>query len=69
MTEGKGVRVVWRECYFWSFPYYLAGAAIAGLMSLANRYVGWQTALLVIPVVYLIYRSYGLYLGRLEDQK
>ena len=38
-------------------------------MSVANRYVGWQTALLVIPVVYLIYRSYGVYLGRLEDEK
>ena len=69
MTENRPVRIVWHECYFWSFPYYLAGAAIAGLMSLANRYVGWQTALLVIPVVYLIYRSYGLYLGRLEDEK
>jgi diguanylate cyclase (GGDEF)-like protein/putative nucleotidyltransferase with HDIG domain len=69
LTEHRPVRKVWNECYFWSFPYYVIGAAIAALMSAANRYVGWQTALLVIPIVYLIYRLYGFYLGRLEDQK
>jgi diguanylate cyclase (GGDEF)-like protein/putative nucleotidyltransferase with HDIG domain len=69
LTEKKSVRSLWFECYFWSFPYYLIGAAIAGLMSAASRYFGWQTSLLVIPVAYLIYRSYSLYLGRLEDEK
>ncbi len=69
MTEDKPFRQIWRECYFWSLPYYLVGAGIAYLSSLANRYVGWQTALLIVPVVYLIYRSYCLYLARLEDEK
>jgi diguanylate cyclase (GGDEF)-like protein/putative nucleotidyltransferase with HDIG domain len=69
LTEQKPTLKTWRDNHLWSFPYYLAGAAVVGLMSVANRYVGWQTALLVIPVVYLIYRSYGLYLGRLEDEK
>jgi diguanylate cyclase (GGDEF)-like protein/putative nucleotidyltransferase with HDIG domain len=69
LTEGKSVRKVWSECYFWSFPYYLVGAAIAGLVSLVNRHLGWQTSLLVLPVIYFIYRSYHLYLGRLEDGK
>src|ERR1041385_2448557 len=26
LTERKSLRVVWRDCYFWSFPYYLLGA-------------------------------------------
>ncbi len=65
----KSLRQVWRECYFWSFPYYLLGAGIAGAASAINRYLGWQTALLAVPVVYLIYRSYYLYLGRMEDEK
>ena len=69
LTEGKSFRKVWADCYFWSFPYYLAGAAIAGLVSALNRWVGWQTSLLVLPVMYWIYRSYRLYLGRLEDEK
>ena len=69
LTERSSLRRVWKECYFWSFPYYLLGAAIAGAASAVNRYFGWQTALLAIPVVYLIYRSYYLYLGRMEDEK
>jgi diguanylate cyclase (GGDEF)-like protein/putative nucleotidyltransferase with HDIG domain len=69
LTERRSLRQIWRECYFWSFPYYLLGALIVGAASAVNRHFGWQTALLAIPVVYLIYRSYSLYLGRMEDEK
>jgi putative nucleotidyltransferase with HDIG domain len=69
LTEGKPLLKVWSECYSWSFPYYLVGAAIVGLVSFLNRHVGWQSSLLVLPPVYLIYRSYRLYLGKLEDEK
>lgn len=69
LTENKSIRKVWSECYFWSFPYYLIGAAIVGLVSLVNRLAGWPTSLLVLPIIYLIFRSYRLYLGRLEGEK
>ena len=69
LTERKSLRQVWRDCYIWTFPYYLLGAVIAGAASAINREFGWQTALLAVPVVYLIYRSYYLYLGRMEDEK
>jgi len=69
LTENKSLRHVWRECYFWSFPYYLLGAVIAAAASALNRHFGWQTSLLAVPVVYLVYRSYYLYMGRMEDEK
>ncbi len=69
LTEQRSLRQVWRECYFWSFPYYLLGAVVVGAASAINRYIGWQTALLAVPVVYLIYRSYYIYMGRMEDEK
>lgn len=69
LTEHKPFRKIWRECYFWSFPYYLVGAAISGGVSWVNRHIGWQWSLLILPVIYWIYRSYRLYLGRLEDEK
>src|SRR6266851_2555962 len=69
LTEGKSYRKIWSECYFWSFPYYLVGAAVVGLVGYVNRHAGWQTTLLVLPVVYWVYRSYRLYLDRLEDEK
>jgi diguanylate cyclase (GGDEF)-like protein/putative nucleotidyltransferase with HDIG domain len=69
LTEGKSLRKIWRECYFWSFPYYLLGGAIAAVVSLCNHAMGWQTSFLGLPVVYVIFRSYRLYLGKLESEK
>jgi diguanylate cyclase (GGDEF)-like protein/putative nucleotidyltransferase with HDIG domain len=69
LTENKSSRKVWSECYFWSFPYYLVGAAAIGLVGILNQRAGWQTSLLVLPLIYWVYRSYRLYLGRLEAEK
>ena len=69
LTEGKSFRAIWEECYFWSFPYYQAGAAVVGMVFFINKAFGWELSLLLMPVVYWIYRSYHLYLGRLEDEK
>jgi diguanylate cyclase (GGDEF)-like protein/putative nucleotidyltransferase with HDIG domain len=69
LSEQKPLRDVWANCYFWSFPYYLVGAAIAVVMHVLDRQLGWQAALLVVPAVYLIYRSYRLYLGKLKYEK
>src|SRR5450755_3279848 len=64
LTERRSLRKIWSECYFWSFPYYLVGAG-----SWLHGFTDWQTSLLTLPVVYLIYRSYRLYLGKLADEK
>ncbi len=69
LTERRSLRKIWSDCYFWSFPYYLVGAGVAGMMSWLHGFTDWQTSLLTLPVVYLIYRSYRLYLGKLEDEK
>jgi len=69
LTEGASLTRIWRECYFWSFPYYLAGAALIGVIGVCSRYVGWESSILLLPVVYGIYRSYFLYLARLEEEK
>ncbi len=59
----------WRDCYFWTMPYYLAGGIAALLFSLVSRFVGWQTVLLSGPLIYLVYRSYRLHVSRLQNQK
>jgi diguanylate cyclase (GGDEF)-like protein/putative nucleotidyltransferase with HDIG domain len=69
LSERSSLRRIWSETYFWSFPYYLVGAALVGLVSFCNHYVGWQNALLIIPVMFWIYRSYHLYLSRLEGER
>jgi diguanylate cyclase (GGDEF)-like protein/putative nucleotidyltransferase with HDIG domain len=69
LTEGKKLRTIIVECYFWSFPYYLVGAGIAGVIGWFNRTYYWETSLLLVPAIYVIYRSYRLYLGKLDDEK
>lgn len=68
-TEGKPVWKVWRGSCFWSFPHYLVGAAAAGLFQLTRDYLGWQTALLFIPVICLLYRVCALHIGRIDDAR
>jgi len=69
LSERRNPIRVWNECYLWSFPYYLLGALIAGVVSTINHSLGWQVAVLILPVVYWIYRSYRIYLNRLETEK
>ncbi|HEX4785689.1 MAG TPA: diguanylate cyclase [Candidatus Sulfotelmatobacter sp.] len=69
LTERRPLIRILVDCYFWSFPYYLVGAGIAGAIAWLNHTFNWEMSLLLVPAVYLIYRSYRLYLGKLEDEK
>jgi diguanylate cyclase (GGDEF)-like protein/putative nucleotidyltransferase with HDIG domain len=64
---GLKARNVWREEYFWRLPYYVAGAGVGGLMKLTVSRIDWRISVLLIPLMSLLYRSYRLYMGRLED--
>jgi diguanylate cyclase (GGDEF)-like protein/putative nucleotidyltransferase with HDIG domain len=69
LTENKPAHKVWAECHFWSFPFYMVGAAVVFAVGFLSKQVGWQTSLLVLPLVYWVYRSYYLYLARLAAEK
>jgi putative nucleotidyltransferase with HDIG domain len=69
LTEQKDIWRVWRDSYFWTFPNYLAGASAAWVVSLTSRDFGWQPGLLLLPILYVIYRSHAMYVGRLEEAK
>jgi len=69
VTENKPVATTWKNSYFWSFPYYLLGASLAALMGYLEKFFNWEVGLALLPMLFIIYRSYGLYLGRLEEQK
>jgi diguanylate cyclase (GGDEF)-like protein/putative nucleotidyltransferase with HDIG domain len=69
LSERKRLSTIWKECYFWFLPYYLVGASIICVLHWINARVGWQVSFLVLPVFYMMYRSYRLYLQRLEAEK
>lgn len=69
LTEGKSPLGIWRECFFWSFPYYLMGGGLASMVVLCLRAAGRMSALFIIPLIYLIHRSYRHYMERLESER
>ena len=69
LTEGKHLWAVWRESFVWTASQYLVSSALAGLVDWLARQSEWQITLLLLPVIYLVYRSYDLYLSRLQEEK
>lgn len=68
LTEQKSIWGTWKQSYFWSFPNYLVGAAVACVLSEISRVFGWQSTLLTLPVLFVLYRSYRLHIDKLEAQ-
>ena len=67
LAEGRSLREIWSSCYEWTFPYFLVGAAVAGLASAASygaNGVNLGVALLVMPVVYFVYVYYRMHIFR-----
>jgi putative nucleotidyltransferase with HDIG domain len=69
LTADQSPWTVWRKSYFWTFPNYLVGAAVAWAIAALSRAFGWQSALLLLPVLYVVYRSHSSYITRLEHDK
>ena len=69
LSTNTSFRKIWSETFFWSLPYYLVGAVLVGVISWVDHFIGWQSALLAMPLMYWVYRSYHLYLSRLEEEK
>ncbi|MGE0407500.1 MAG: HD-GYP domain-containing protein, partial [Candidatus Korobacteraceae bacterium] len=69
LAEGGKFASLWKQYYFWTLPLYLAGAGLVMAVHKLNGIAGWQTSLLVVPIVYWVYRSYRLYVGKLENEK
>jgi diguanylate cyclase (GGDEF)-like protein/putative nucleotidyltransferase with HDIG domain len=69
LTDGTPLKKVWQECYFWTFPYYIVGACAAGLIGVLTHQFGWQSCVLVMPLIVVMFRAYSEYLGRLEDEQ
>ena len=53
LTESKTVRGIWRHLVFYTFTYYLVGAALAGVINYSSKTLGLFTAMLVLPLMYL----------------
>jgi diguanylate cyclase (GGDEF)-like protein/putative nucleotidyltransferase with HDIG domain len=69
LSEGVRLRGVWQQRFLWALPYYLAGAALAGLYPALGVLRPWESALLLVPTVYLVYRAYSMQIERLHEKE
>ena len=62
---------VWNENFLWSAPSYFVGAGVAAVAAwmVVGLDAHWGLAVLVIAPLYLTYRTYKVYLGRIEDEQ
>ncbi len=59
----------WYRTYFWVLPYYFAAGSTAWLIVVLGRQITWEAALVLLPLVYFVYRSHRMSLDRLEADK
>lgn len=69
LTSGQSAWSTWRSSFLWTAPSYFVGAAAAtaGAASVAAGH-GWLLPIAVSPV-YLTFRSYRIYLGRIAAER
>ncbi len=69
VLEGFSQKRLLDSMCLWSFPYYVIAGTITALYTLTSPFVSWYAAGLLLPLMYLIYRWYGLCIRQLEDQR
>jgi diguanylate cyclase (GGDEF)-like protein/putative nucleotidyltransferase with HDIG domain len=60
---------IWNENFLWSAPSYFVGAGAAALATWALSASGFWLAPLTAAPLWLTYRTYKVYLGRIEDER
>lgn len=69
IERSEGMGLVWKRGWFWRLPYYMGAAGAAGIFQQANQAHLWQVPVLLTPVIYLLFRSYRLYMSKVEDER
>jgi diguanylate cyclase (GGDEF)-like protein/putative nucleotidyltransferase with HDIG domain len=69
LTEDRPLAQVFRQNYQWSFPHYLMSGVAVGVLNPVNPAVGWRSAVVLVPLVYWLYRTHRLYVHQLEMER
>ena len=59
----------WQTNFLWSAPSYFVGAASAAAATWFITHMGYWVAPLTFAPLYLTYRTYKVYMGRIEDEQ
>jgi putative nucleotidyltransferase with HDIG domain len=59
----------WCQEFLWYLPFYLVGAMLAAAANFIGDRFGWLTSLLLIPMVYTVYRAYQSQVAMARDRE
>jgi len=68
-SSNESAYKLWKTEFVWYLPFYFVGAVLAATASWLGQRFGWSTALLIIPVVYTVYRAYTAQIERLKERQ
>ena len=68
-TKQSSIARVWNENFLWSAPSYFVGAGAAAIAATVIAHGGYWWASLAAAPLYLTYRTYKVYMGRIQDQQ
>ncbi len=77
LSTGQSVITSWNQNFLWSAPSYFVGAAVAFLTGMVVLNLGILLGnagillgmLFIVAPGYLVYRTYKVYMGRIEDER
>jgi diguanylate cyclase (GGDEF)-like protein/putative nucleotidyltransferase with HDIG domain len=69
LSAQQSIVRVWNENFLWSAPSYFVGATAAALAAAVIDNGGYWMASLAAAPLYLTYRTYKVYMGRVQDQQ
>ena len=69
LSSNERVTTTWYTNFLWSAPSYFVGAGTAALALWLITHAGWWVAPLTFAPVYLMFRTYQVYMGRVEDEQ
>lgn len=69
LSTRQPIGATWHNNFLWSAPSYFVGAGTAALAASLVVHAGYWIAPLTFAPLYLTYRTYQVYMGRVEDQQ
>jgi diguanylate cyclase (GGDEF)-like protein/putative nucleotidyltransferase with HDIG domain len=69
LSTGTTVVSTWHNNFLWSAPSYFVGAGAAAIAASLMTRTGYWIAPLMYAPLYLTYRTYKVYMGRIEDEQ
>jgi diguanylate cyclase (GGDEF)-like protein/putative nucleotidyltransferase with HDIG domain len=69
LSTRQPIPSTWHTNFMWSAPSYFVGAGTAALAASVVRQSGYWLAPLTFAPLYLTYRTYKVYMGRIEDEQ